>query len=81
MSETRIQQLAREISHNTTLVNEYLLNKRLPQPSFEVGGPFNALANVPSEIQLARDTVVEASIELQQLLSGNFDLLAPTVSS
>jgi hypothetical protein len=79
MASSRIQLLADEIGKSTALVDQYLQDNQLPQPSFEPEAPTNAFGNAPSEIQEARDRVIEASIELQQLLAGNFNLLAPTV--
>jgi hypothetical protein len=81
MASSRIQQLAIEIATSTALIDQYLKDNQLPQPSFEPEAPTNVFRNVTSEIQEARDRVIEASVELQQLLAGNFNLLTPNVRS
>lgn len=77
---SRIQQLADEVAKNTSIIDGFLHEKQLPGPSFEADGPVNALGEAPAEIQAARDRAIEASVELQHLLSGNFNLLTPVVS-
>lgn len=81
MSTSRITELAGIISSNTSKVDEYLRQNVLPQPSFEIDGPVNPIPDAPEEIEKARDSAVEASIELQQLLQGTDSLLFPHVST
>lgn len=80
MTSSRILQLSKIIGTNTEKIDTYLHERELPQPSFEENGPLKALPEgSPPELEQARIDVVEASIELQQLLQGPDALLTPTV--
>lgn len=74
---SRIAELATQISSNTQKIDEYLAANSLPFPSFEEDGPVQL--NLSAEIESARSTVLNASIELQALLKGPDELLRPIV--
>ena len=78
MSSSRITELAELIQANTRKVQGYLVEHRLPLPSFDEDGPIDL--NLESEdIQDARTSVMEASLELHDLLLGPSMCLRPVV--
>lgn len=78
---TRITELAAIIAANTSKVDDYLTAHGSPQPSFDVDGPADIkFPSDAADIDAARTTAIEASIELQDLLQGNRSLLRPQVS-
>lgn len=80
MNSTRIAELAAIISTNTAKIDDYLRSHGLPSPSFDVDHP--ADLGIPGEaidIDNARKSALEASIELQDLLQGPTSLLRPVV--
>lgn len=79
MPPSRIVELAAQIQENTAKVDQYLRSKRLPSPSFHVDGPVDF--NIEDEeIQRARETALDSSLELHQLLLGPAMCLRPVVS-
>jgi hypothetical protein len=71
MSTSRIIELSQLIATNTAKVNDYLIANNLPTPSFDVDAPLQSL--VPSnepDIIFARDSAIQACVELRQLLLG-----------
>ena len=81
MSSSRVVQLATLIATNTTKVDDYLRSQNHPEPSFDVNGPTQVVPGATSEIEEARTTAVEASIELQELLQGPGALPFPYASA
>lgn len=72
-SQSRIAELATTAAHHTQRVDNYLAEKGLPHPSFEVDGPIDL--GLPPEIEESRARVLEASQELNDLLQEPRDLL------
>ena len=66
------------IARNTTTVNEYLVAKGLPQPSFDAGGHTD-LTLESKDAEEAWIAAISASIELQDLLQGPIACLRPAV--
>ena len=82
MTSTRIVQLANSIAANTALVDNYFRANDLPTPSFSLGGPVDfGLAKKAPHVESARIAAIEASIELQELLTGPIQLLRPVVGA
>ena len=79
MAYTRIAYLAAQIQDNTVKVDHYLQSKNLPSPSFHVDGPVDFQIE-DGEIQKARETALDASLELHQLLLGPTMCIRPVVS-
>ncbi|EED14270.1 O-methyltransferase, putative [Talaromyces stipitatus ATCC 10500] len=77
MSTSRIIQLAQLISSQTSIIDSHLQINNLPQPSFDQNGPTEPIQNETPEIQRAKTDVIEAAIELRQLLEGPLKLLLP----
>ncbi|MCJ1311798.1 hypothetical protein MMC25_005471 [Agyrium rufum] len=67
-NSSRLVQLASIISENTNKVDEYLTTNKLPKPSFEIDSPVQL--TLPKDIQSARDAVINANMELSELLMG-----------
>lgn len=79
MSKSRIIQLAQLISSQTSLIDQHLQNNDLPEPSFDQNGPTEPIQNETLDIQKAKTDVIEATIELRQLLEGPMKLVLPEV--
>ena len=77
---SRVVELATQILANANKVDGHLRSNNLPQPSFDVDGPLD-LKMKPAEIEAARLSAIEASMELQDLLLGPTMLLRPVVRS
>jgi len=68
---TSITDLSSRIAKNTTIVNDYLVSKNLPGPSFGLDSPEHLLpADTPPEITSARQAVIYDCLELRNLLLG-----------
>lgn len=80
MASSDIVRLAGLITASTNILDGHLKVHNLPPPSFDVDGPieFGMLAEHP-EIERARTTAIEASMELSDLLQGPIALLRPSV--
>ncbi|KAH8696410.1 putative O-methyltransferase [Talaromyces proteolyticus] len=77
MSTSRILQLAQLISSQTAVIDAHLQSKGLPQPSFDQDGPTEPIQEATEDVTQARTDVIEATIELRQLLQGPMQLLLP----
>lgn len=80
MAISRIVQLAQLISSQTAAIDAHLQSNNLPQPSFNQDGPTEPIKNETPDIKTAKTDVIEAAIELRQLLEGPMKLLLPEVS-
>jgi 6-hydroxytryprostatin B O-methyltransferase len=68
--------LASAISENANIVSGYLVTNSLPQPSFEAGGPSVIVpVSAPPNVQLARQKLLAASLEIFQLATGPSEFL------
>lgn len=76
---SRIAELAQAIASQTTIIDEHLPRSKLAEPSFEPGAPIEPVPQTNATIEKARTSVVEATIELRQLLEGPVKLLLPEV--
>ncbi|KAK2762689.1 hypothetical protein FQN54_000863 [Arachnomyces sp. PD_36] len=83
MPTSRIVELAQLISSQTSAIDENICSSGLPQPSFEPGTGSSQLDQkpYPPDIEKAKNDVVEATIELRQLLEGPLKLLLPEAST
>lgn len=79
MSTSRIIRLAQLISSQTSLIDQHLRDNNLPEPSFDPDGPTEPIQNETPNIQKAKTDVIEATIELRQLLEGPIKLVLPEV--
>lgn len=79
MSSSRIVQLAQLITSGSQTLDEYLTSSDLPQPTFQVGTPIDAFHQASPDVANAKTKVIEAAIELRQLLEGPVKLLLPEV--
>ncbi|KAF2237623.1 O-methyltransferas-like protein [Viridothelium virens] len=79
MSSTRIRELANLIQINTAKVDDWLQQHSLPTPSFDKDGPVDLQID-SHDIQQARVTAMEASLELNDLLVGPTMLLRPVLN-
>lgn len=82
MAASRIAHLSGLIAVNVAKLEDYLKEKNLPVPSFDVDGPVNMnhSSDAP-EIEAARIAAIEASIELSDLLQGPILSLRPIVNN
>ncbi|KAH7312620.1 putative O-methyltransferase [Stachybotrys elegans] len=72
-SSSRIAELATAVATHTQLINIYLAEKGLPQPSFDGNGTVDF--NLPPELEQSRLAAIEATQELNDLLQGPRDLI------
>lgn len=81
MAASRIAHLSGLIAVNVAKLEDYLKEKNLPVPSFDVDGPVNMnhSSDAP-EIEAARIAAIEASIELSDLLQGPILSLRPIMN-
>jgi hypothetical protein len=79
MSTSRIIHLAQLISSQTSYIDKHLQSHNLPEPSFDKDGPTEPIQNETPDIQKAKTDVIEATIELRQLLEGPMKLVLPEV--
>ncbi|KAL1592352.1 hypothetical protein SLS60_011430 [Paraconiothyrium brasiliense] len=77
MSTSRIIQLARLIASGTQTLDEHLIQNDLPPPSFAVEAPTEPFPQATWDVARTRTEVIEATIELRQLLEGPVKLLLP----
>ncbi|KAK7187979.1 hypothetical protein DPSP01_003136 [Paraphaeosphaeria sporulosa] len=77
MSTSRIIQLAQLIASETHTLDEHLNENKLPQPSFAAGAPTEPFPQPSPSVTKARTNVIEATIELRQLLEGPVKQLLP----
>lgn len=79
MEASRIIQLAEIIASQTAVLNEHLHLNGLSTPSFSPDAPPDTFGSSHPRIQEAKSSVIEATIELRQLLEGPVKLLLPEV--
>jgi hypothetical protein len=79
MTSPRIAELAEIIASQTAVLTHYLRSNDLPEPSFASDAPIDTFGSSP-DMQKAKSSVIEATIELRQLLEGPVKLLLPEVS-
>lgn len=72
--QSRIVELTTIISVNTAKIDQYISKNNLPQPSFDVDGPVSL--NLPQNLQEIREDVLNASLELSELLLGPKEVIA-----
>lgn len=76
MGTIDIGELAARIQANTDKLRKYLVDNDLPLPTFDVSGPQDSL--IPqheTELQAARDAIVDDALELRRLVLGPRDYL------
>lgn len=80
--ESRITKLANRIAANTTKLNDYLVARNLPTPSFGVDGPKDTLVpKQEAEVEAARVAIIDDTQELRRLVLGPREyLMSYTVS-
>ena len=74
---SRIAELSAQISSNSQIIDDFLAANSLPQPSFDENGPVTL--GLPAELEASRYAIINASAELQALLSGPDAILRPIV--
>lgn len=68
---TRISELSARIAANTAKVDDYLSSQSLPTPSFDEHANLQSpIPNDESDIEAARQAVIEDTLELRQLMLG-----------
>ncbi|KAF2805009.1 putative O-methyltransferase [Mytilinidion resinicola] len=77
MSNSRIIQLAQLITSQTSVVDKHIRDTGLVQPSFNEDDFAQSTQPSPPEVERAKKSVIEATIELRQLLEGPMKLLVP----
>jgi hypothetical protein len=77
MSTSRITELAQLIATQTSAIDVYLKDNDLPQPSFDKGVSADGINRLTPELTSTKNDVIEATIELRQLLEGPLKLLLP----
>lgn len=81
-STNRIIELASLITSQTTAIDAYLEEQKLPTPSFRIDAADSpSIPREAADIQAARASVISACSELKDLLTGPRDLLRFQVSS
>ena len=80
---SRLTELNEIIRTRTQAIQSHLEAKGLPEPSLELGAPL--IYSLPRELQVAQSEVMNATIELNNLISGPFlhisNLVNPGVRS
>jgi hypothetical protein len=79
MATSRIVQLAQLIASETQTLDEHLIQNKLPQPSFALEAPLEPFPQASPNVAKAKASVIEATIELRQLIEGPIKLLLPEV--
>lgn len=79
VASSRIAELAAQIHENTARVDQYLQSRSLPSPSFHEDGPVD-FGIEDEEVQKARETALDSSLELHQLLLGPAMCLRPVLN-
>ncbi|KAH7380633.1 putative O-methyltransferase [Pyrenochaeta sp. MPI-SDFR-AT-0127] len=74
---SRIALLARTIAAQTQVIDTHIQANGLPEPSFEPDAPKEPIRNATPEVDKAKIAVLEAAIELRQLLEGPVKALLP----
>lgn len=76
---SRILSLAHIITAHAQVIDTHLQGNNLPEPSFEPDAPTEPIRNSTPEVDNAKTAVLEAAIELRQLLEGPVKALLPEV--
>ncbi|KAF2493673.1 cercosporin toxin biosynthesis protein [Lophium mytilinum] len=76
MATSRILQLAHAIVSGTSTIDQHLRDHDIAEPSFS-SSEFAQSLNPTPDVEAAKTTVIEATIELRQLLEGPMQLLLP----
>ena len=76
---TRILALSQIIASQTAVVDRHLRDKNLPEPSFAADAPIEPIRESTAEVEKAKTAIIEATIELRQLLEGPMKALVPEV--
>lgn len=79
MDASRIVTLASQISKNTARIDRYLTAHKLPFPSFHIQGPTSL--ELSDDVENARSVVLDATLELYNLLLGPKGILHNQVVS
>ena len=74
-----LTKLMTSLSANVERVVQHMHSNNIPEPSFDVDGP-QELHFQSEEMEAARISAIETSIEIQDLLLGPTMLLRPIVS-
>lgn len=75
MSSSRITELAARIQKNTSIVDEHLQSRGFLSPSFDENG-LTGFDFISESARDARNSVIEDTLELRQLLQGPTDNIA-----
>ncbi|KAI1821854.1 putative hydroxyindole O-methyltransferase [Xylaria intraflava] len=70
-----VTQLLTQIQQGTTKYLEFFTSHSLPEPSYENGDGLSPNQQLPSEVEAARNSALEATAELHRLLLGPLGLL------
>jgi hypothetical protein len=76
---TRMQELADIIASHTNKIDQFLLSANKPTPSFDINA--SKTIDLPEDLEHSRVLVLEATIELNELLLGPKELLLSKVVS
>jgi hypothetical protein len=76
---TRILVLSQIIAAQTAVVDRHLRDNNLLEPSFAADAPIEPIRELRPEVEKAKTAVIEATIELRQLLEGPVKALVPEV--
>lgn len=68
-ASSHMTRLATIIAKNTAILDAYFQSQDGPKPSFEIDG-LQSDSSLPQNIRVARRTVLEATKELQDLITG-----------
>jgi hypothetical protein len=69
---SRLAELSKIIAEKTAVIDAYLIEKGLPQPSFDPDGPaeLGPIAREDEHVQKARIELIDATKELRDLAIG-----------
>lgn len=73
-STTYLVSLALKIANQTKIVDNYLQTSGNLYPTFEADGP-TSFPKLPDEVQQARQNVLEATMELRDLMMGPAEMI------
>lgn len=75
-TQSSLRELSSLIAVHSDVVSQYLAANDLPQPSKSADGPSSVLpASAPKNIQVARQQLIAAALELVQIAAGPSELL------
>ncbi|KAI0968466.1 S-adenosyl-L-methionine-dependent methyltransferase [Xylaria arbuscula] len=75
VNPTPVTQLLTQVQQGTAKYLEFFAARSLPEPSYENGDGLGPDQQLPSEVELARNSALEATEELHRLLLGPLGLL------